>query len=247
MQQDNTHFGYKEVPTSEKEGLVAGVFSSVAASYDVMNDLMSLGVHRLWKRRAINKLAVRPGMRSLDVAAGTGDLTKLLYDKFGSDIEQVMTDINLDMLSAGRDRFMDAGINSVPFLQADAQSLPFADNSFDRVTIGFGLRNVTDKDQALRDMFRVLRPGGMLLVLEFSKPVIPALAKIYDKYSFTCLPWLGEVVAKDRDSYQYLAESIRKHPDQKTLQNMFSAAGFEDAAYENMTGGVVAMHWGYKY
>ena len=247
MQDKDTDFGYKQVPSDEKAGLVADVFSSVAGNYDLMNDLMSLGVHRLWKRRAISKLALRQGMRILDVAAGSGDLTQLMHKSKQQPLEIVMTDINQDMLDVGQDRLMDAGICDVKCLQADAEQLPFADTSFDRVIIGFGLRNVTNKDQALKDMLRVLRPGGMLLVLEFSKPSNELFAKIYDKYSFSCLPWLGEFIAKDRASYQYLAESIRKHPDQTTLRDMFKAAGFEDAAYENLTGGVVALHWGYKY
>ncbi|MDA9091552.1 bifunctional demethylmenaquinone methyltransferase/2-methoxy-6-polyprenyl-1,4-benzoquinol methylase UbiE [Porticoccaceae bacterium] len=247
MSDKTTHFGYKTVNVEEKADKVAEVFHSVAAKYDLMNDLMSGGVHRLWKRITIEMSGVRRGDKVLDIAGGTGDLTAKFSRIVGSEGTVVLADINDSMLKVGRDRLMDRGVvNNVRFSQADAQYLPFPDNTFDVITIAFGLRNVTDKDLALRSMLRVLKPGGRLLVLEFSKPANPVLSKIYDTYSFSILPKLGKLFADDSDSYQYLAESIRMHPDQQTLQNMMDDAGFANTDFHNMTGGVVALHRGVK-
>ncbi|WP_226644254.1 bifunctional demethylmenaquinone methyltransferase/2-methoxy-6-polyprenyl-1,4-benzoquinol methylase UbiE [Microbulbifer variabilis] len=242
-----THFGYQEVPVEEKAGRVAEVFHSVAARYDVMNDLMSGGIHRLWKRFTIELSGARPGQKILDIAGGTGDLTARFSRIVGASGQVVLADINESMLRVGRDRLLDRGIagNVVP-VQADAQYLPFPDNTFDCITIAFGLRNVTDKDLALRSMLRVLKPGGRLLVLEFSKPESKLLEKVYDQYSFRLLPFMGKLVANDADSYRYLAESIRMHPDQETLKQMMVEAGFVDCEYHNMTGGIVALHRGIK-
>jgi demethylmenaquinone methyltransferase/2-methoxy-6-polyprenyl-1,4-benzoquinol methylase len=243
---ETTHFGYKSVPVEEKADLVKGVFDSVASRYDIMNDLMSGGLHRLWKRRAIEKANVRKGHVVLDLAGGTGDLAKEFARLVGPQGQVVLADITAEMLRHGRDRLVDAGVaGNLSIVQADAQDLPFADNSFDRITIAFGLRNVTDKDAALRSMFRVLKPGGKLLVLEFSKPD-DAIKQAYDLYSFKVLPVLGKLVADDSDSYQYLAESIRMHPDQETLVNMMQDAGFERVRYQNLAGGIVALHSGYR-
>ena len=247
MSDKTTHFGYKTVNVEEKADKVAEVFHSVAAKYDLMNDLMSGGVHRLWKRITIEMSGVRRGDKVLDIAGGTGDLTAKFSRIVGSEGTVVLADINDSMLKVGRDRLMDRGVvNNVRFSQADAQYLPFPDNTFDVITIVFGLRNVTDKDLALRSMLRVLKPGGRLLVLEFSKPANPVLSKVYDTYSFSILPKLGKLFADDSDSYQYLAESIRMHPDQQTLQNMMDDAGFANTDFHNMTGGVVALHRGVK-
>ena len=245
--QGTTHFGYRDVPRDEKEGLVAGVFHSVADSYDLMNDLMSMGVHRLWKRFAIELSAVRPGHQVLDIAGGTGDLTKQFSGIVGDRGRVVLADINDSMLRVGRDRLIDQGVaGNVEYVQANAERLPFPDNSFDCITIAFGLRNVTDKDAALRSMNRVLKPGGRLLVLEFSKTHHPLLTRAYDTYSFSLLPAMGRLVAGDSESYKYLAESIRKHPDQDTLEDMMKQAGFVNTTYHNMTGGIVALHKGIK-
>ncbi|MEZ5528382.1 MAG: bifunctional demethylmenaquinone methyltransferase/2-methoxy-6-polyprenyl-1,4-benzoquinol methylase UbiE [Porticoccaceae bacterium] len=242
-----THFGYKTVPVEEKAARVADVFHSVAAKYDLMNDLMSGGIHRLWKRYTVELSGVRAGQRVLDIAGGTGDLTAKFARLVGPTGEVVLADINDSMLKVGRDKLMDHGIaGNVSYAQADAQYLPFPDNTFDCITIAFGLRNVTDKDLALRSMLRVLKPGGRLLVLEFSKPVNSLLNKAYDFYSFNILPRMGRLVANDADSYQYLAESIRMHPDQETLKGMMAEAGFVNTEYHNMTGGVVALHRGFK-
>lgn len=242
-----THFGYTQVPVEEKAGMVAGVFHSVAGQYDLMNDLMSFGVHRVWKFFTIEKAGVRNGHHVLDIAGGTGDLTASFAKIVGDSGRVVLADINESMLRVGRDKLIDRGhSNSVEYVQADAQFLPFPDNSFDCITIAFGLRNVTDKDLALRSMYRVLKPGGRLLVLEFSKPSGDLLAKMYDRYSFNILPKMGQLVAGDADSYRYLAESIRMHPDQETLKNMMQQAGFLQAEYFNMTGGIVALHRGFK-
>lgn len=242
-----TDFGYQKVPTSEKAGMVAGVFHSVAAKYDLMNDLMSGGIHRVWKFFTIEKSGARAGHQILDIAGGTGDLSANFSKIVGDTGRVVLADINDSMLKVGRDKLIDRGrSNNVEYVQADAQHLPFPDNTFDCITIAFGLRNVTDKDLALRSMLRVLKPGGRLLVLEFSKPVSPALAKIYDTYSFSILPKMGELVAGDAESYAYLAESIRMHPDQETLKSMMDDAGFIKTEYTNMTGGVVALHRGFK-
>ena len=247
MSDKTTHFGYKTVKVEEKAGKVAEVFHSVAGKYDLMNDLMSGGVHRLWKRMTIEMSGVRRGDTVLDIAGGTGDLTAKFSRIVGPEGTVVLADINDSMLRVGRDRLTDLGIvNNVKFSQADAQYLPFPDNSFEVITIAFGLRNVTDKDLALRSMLRVLKPGGRLLVLEFSSPVNPLLSKIYDTYSFSILPKLGKLFASDADSYQYLAESIRMHPDQETLQGMMDNAGFANTDFHNMTGGVVALHRGVK-
>lgn len=243
-----TDFGFEQVSPDEKTEKVAQVFHSVADKYDIMNDLMSLGVHRLWKRQAIAKLQLREGMQVLDLAAGSGDLTRLISPKVGESGQVVMSDINDSMLKVGRDRLLNRGIwQNINIVQANAEQLPFADNHFDRVIIGFGLRNVTDKAKALKEMYRVLKPGGFALVLEFTKPVIPALAKVYDWYSFNLLPKVGKWVAKDEDSYRYLAESIRMHPDQVTLKEMMQQAGFEDSNFQNLSAGIVAIHQGFKY
>lgn len=243
-----THFGYRHVKVEEKVNLVASVFQSVAPKYDLMNDLMSLGLHRLWKQFTIQQAAVRKGQRILDVAAGTGDLTKAFARLTGPAGQVVMTDINPAMLETGRDRLINEGIlGNIEFVLANAESLPFTENDFDCITIAFGLRNVTDKSAALRSMYRVLKPGGKLLVLEFSHPTAPLLGKLYDAYSFHVIPRLGELIANDRDSYQYLVESIRMHPDQDTLKSMMQEAGFEDVSYHNLNGGIVALHKGFKY
>ena len=247
MDQKTTHFGYKTVNVEEKAGKVADVFHSVASNYDLMNDLMSAGVHRLWKRMTIEMSGVRPGNKVLDIAGGTGDLAAKFSPIVGTEGYVVLADINDSMLKVGRDRLMNIGVvDNVKFSQADAQYLPFPDNTFDIVTIAFGLRNVTDKDLALKSMLRVLKPGGRLLILEFSKPGNPLLSKIYDTYSFNILPKLGKLFADDGDSYQYLAESIRMHPDQKTLISMMDDAGFANTDFHNMTGGVVSLHRGVK-
>ncbi len=240
-------FGYQQVRPEEKAGRVRGVFDSVADNYDLMNDLMSGGMHRLWKRFTLSQTGLRPGGRALDVAGGTGDLATGMARQVGPTGLVVLSDINWEMLSRGRDRLLDAGFTgSADFAQANAEKLPFADASFDCVTIGFGLRNVTDKPAALASMRRVLKPGGRLLVLEFSHPVA-GLKPFYDLYSFRVLPLMGRLVAKDADSYRYLAESIRMFPDQPTLAAMMKDAGFEDCRWHNLTGGVVALHRGYAY
>jgi len=218
---DTTHFGYQTVDTDKKAGMVAGVFDSVAAKYDVMNDLMSFGVHRIWKQLTIDQSGIRPGQHVLDLAGGTGDLAIKMAKRVGPTGSVVLSDINASMLAVGRDRLTDKGIiGNVSYSQANAEALPFDDNAFHCVTMAFGLRNVTDKDKALASIFRVLKPGGRLLVLEFSKPVLPILSKAYDAYSFTALPAMGKLVANDAESYRYLAESIRMHPDQETLKSM---------------------------
>ena len=246
-QADSTHFGYKDVPTSEKAGMVADVFHSVAGKYDIMNDAMSFGIHRLWKQFAIAQIGVRPGHTVLDLACGTGDLTLKMSPQAGPDGMVIASDINASMLQNGRDRLIDKGItNNVQFVQADAEKLPFPENSVDRISIAFGLRNVTDQNKALSAMYRCLRPGGRLVILEFSKPVLPGLNKVYDLYSFKILPQLGKHIANDEASYRYLAESIRKHPDQETLKGMMAQAGFDRPHYHNLSGGIVAVHKGYK-
>ncbi len=245
--EDTTHFGYEQVRAAEKAERVAGVFHSVAAKYDLMNDLMSGGVHRLWKRLTIEFSGVRAGDAVLDIAGGTGDLSARFSRLVGDDGLVVLADINDSMLRVGRDKLLDHGIASnLRFAQADAQYLPFPDNTFDCITIAFGLRNVTDKDMALESMLRVLKPGGRLLVLEFSKPRNTLLEKAYDAYSFRLLPLMGKLVTNDADSYRYLAESIRMHPDQDTLKGMMEKAGFAECKYHNMTGGIVALHKGIK-
>jgi demethylmenaquinone methyltransferase/2-methoxy-6-polyprenyl-1,4-benzoquinol methylase len=244
---NTTHFGYQEVPVTEKARHVADVFHSVASKYDVMNDLMSLGVHRLWKWLTIQQSGVRRGSKVLDIAGGTGDLTRRFSKLVGDSGKVILADINASMLNVGRDRLTDLGvISNVEFVQANAECLPFPDNYFDCITIAFGLRNVTDKDKALASMYRVLKPGGQLMVLEFSKPD-EWLAPIYDTYSFKLLPKIGKLVANDEESYRYLAESIRMHPDQATLKAMMEAVGFERCEYQNMSSGIVALHRGYKF
>jgi len=240
-----THFGFETVAEEEKAKRVAGVFTSVASKYDVMNDLMSAGLHRLWKRFAVSVSGVREGQRVLDVAGGSADLSRLFLKQVGSGGQVVLTDINNAMLRVGRDRLLDSGI-STPVTQCDAEHLPFPDNYFDCVSIAFGLRNITHKDAALREMRRVLKPGGRLIVLEFSRIAKP-LEKFYDAYSFKLLPKIGQLIANDADSYRYLAESIRMHPGQNELKNMMEDAGLEKVEYFNLTGGVVAAHRGYKF
>lgn len=247
MTKSDAHFGFQPVSPEEKVRRVKGVFNSVAHRYDLMNDLMSLGVHRVWKRFAAEVSGVRPGQRVLDLAGGTGDLTRQFVSRVGQSGMVVLADINAAMLDSGRSRLVDAGIvDNVVFSIADAEQLPFRESAFDCVCIAFGLRNVADKARALASIFRVLRPGGKLLVLEFSTPTLPLLRPLYDLYSFTVLPWLGRVVAKDSESYRYLAESIRMHPDQETLKAMMESAGFEHCSYLNLTAGIVALHQGYK-
>jgi demethylmenaquinone methyltransferase/2-methoxy-6-polyprenyl-1,4-benzoquinol methylase len=242
-----TDFGFEKVPWSQKAERVRDVFASVAGKYDIMNDLMSFGVHRLWKRFALSLTGLRAGGQALDVAGGTGDLAMGMLRQVGKTGRVVLSDVNPAMLERGRDRLLDAGFaGNVECLVADAERLPFADDSFDCVTIGFGLRNVTDKAAALASMHRVLRPGGQLLVLEFSKPTAPGLGSVYDAYSFRALPLLGRLVANDAASYRYLAESIRMHPDQESLLAMLREAGFAQARYHNLTGGIVALHRGFK-
>jgi demethylmenaquinone methyltransferase/2-methoxy-6-polyprenyl-1,4-benzoquinol methylase len=248
QQDKTTHFGFEEVRWEDKARRVRGVFDSVAPKYDLMNDLMSGGMHRLWKQFTLSQTNLRPGQRALDVAGGTGDLARGMAAQVGEQGLVVLSDINGAMLAHGRNRLIDTGLlRGVAYAQANAERLPFADASFDCVTIGFGLRNVTDKAAALASMRRVLRPGGQLLVLEFSQPVAPGLKPLYDAYSFRVLPVLGKVVAQDEGSYRYLAESIRKHPDQETLLGMMRDAGLEDCRYHNLAGGIVALHRGYRY
>lgn len=240
-------FGYREVPRDEKPRLVQAVFDSVADRYDLMNDLMSAGLHRAWKRFAAELAGVAPGQRVLDLAGGTGDLTALLARRAGPEGFVTLADVNESMLARGRERLADEGIvGNVGFVRADAERLPFPSGAFDCVTIGFGLRNLTDRQAGLAEMHRVLRPGGRALVLEFSRPAVPGLSPVYDWYSFTVLPRLGRWVAGDAESYRYLAESIRRHPDQETLQAMMERAGFARCQYFNLAGGIVAVHRGYR-
>ncbi|MDQ3286954.1 MAG: bifunctional demethylmenaquinone methyltransferase/2-methoxy-6-polyprenyl-1,4-benzoquinol methylase UbiE [Pseudomonadota bacterium] len=244
---DTTHFGYRDVPTGEKQKLVGEVFSSVAGNYDLMNDLMSLGVHRVWKRYFVATAQVSRGDRVLDLAGGTGDIALLLRDRVGDAGSVVLGDINGAMLRTGRDRMTDKGlVSGLEYVQCNAETLPFADASFDLVTIAFGLRNVTDKDAALREMHRVLKVGGQARVLEFSEVKAQWFKPVYDFHSFNILPRLGKLFAGDSDSYQYLAESIRKHPPQDELKAMMSAAGFERCDFKNLNAGIVAIHTGYK-
>lgn len=244
----STHFGFQSVQWDEKEKKVEAVFHSVAKNYDLMNDLMSAGIHRLWKLFTIELSHVKPGQCVLDLAGGSGDLTKLLSKKVGTSGKVILADINAAMLAVGRDRLLDTGLHSnIGYAQANAQSLPFANNSFHCITMAFGLRNVTDKPMALQSMFRVCKPGGKVMVLEFSTPTVPGLKPLYDWYSFHILPKLGQLFAQDGASYQYLAESIRMHPAQDALKSMITAAGFEDCRYINLSGGIVALHIAYKY
>lgn len=242
-----THFGFQQVRTEEKVNKVAGVFHSVAGRYDLMNDLMSFGVHRFWKRFALNQTYLRHGQSALDLAGGTGDLALKLSEQVGPAGRVVLSDINASMLEQGRSRLLDQGrVGNVDYVQANAEQLPFTSNYFDCITMAFGLRNVTNKDRALAECLRVLKPGGRLLVLEFSKPVLKPLEKLYDVYSFNIIPKLGELITNDKASYQYLVESIRMHPDQETLKSMMQEQGFARADYFNLSGGIVALHKGYK-
>jgi demethylmenaquinone methyltransferase/2-methoxy-6-polyprenyl-1,4-benzoquinol methylase len=247
MNDKTTHFGFRDVPVGEKKKLVGEVFSSVAAKYDVMNDLMSLGVHRLWKRYFVGTSGVKRGDRVLDLAGGTGDIAKLLLERVGETGEVVIGDINREMLSVGRDRLIDLGLlKGLSYVQLNAEALPFPDNSFDAITMAFGLRNVTDKLAALQSMHRILKTGGKLMVLEFSEVQAEWFRPIYDFHSFKVLPKLGQLIAGDAHSYQYLAESIRKHPNQAGLKALLEEAGFEQCAVHNLSGGIVAIHNGFK-
>ncbi len=246
--QDTTHFGFRTVAKDEKQQLVAEVFHSVATKYDMMNDVMSFGIHRVWKRFTIDCSGVRRGQRVLDLGGGTGDLAAKFSRIVGETGQVVLADINNSMLKVGRSKLRDQGIiGNMSYVQANAEALPFPDDYFDCITISFCLRNVTDKDKALASMFRVLKPGGRLLILEFSKPQVEMLSKVYDAYSFHLLPKMGELIANDADSYRYLAESIRMHPDQATLENMMQNVGFEQTQFFDLTGGIVALHRGYKF
>jgi demethylmenaquinone methyltransferase/2-methoxy-6-polyprenyl-1,4-benzoquinol methylase len=247
MDKKTTHFGYKTIAREEKASHVKDVFDSVSSRYDIMNDLMSIGLHRLWKKYTIEKAAVKRGQNILDLAGGTGDLAKAFSKQVGEDGHVVLADINISMLKEGRARLIDAGvIKNLSIVQLNAENLPFPKNSFDLITIAFGLRNVTEKQIALESIFKALKPGGKLLILEFSKP-ISMMQPLYDLYSFKILPFLGELVTNDAESYRYLAESIRMHPDQNTLISMMKNAGLERCRYQNLTGGIVALHEGYKF
>lgn len=247
MSRQTTDFGFEKVPLRDKARRVSSVFSSVAENYDLMNDLMSFGVHRLWKRFAIDIACVRPGQQVLDLAGGTGDLARQFAARVGPRGSVTLADINANMLDVGRRRLVDAGVlKGVAFVQADAESLPFATNRFDLISIAFGLRNVTAKERALESMLRVLRPGGQAVILEFSTLIVPLLDPLYRNYLFNVLPRLGQAVAGDADSYRYLAESIRMHPSQDELLGMMESAGFERCSYHNLSGGVAAVHRGYK-
>ncbi|WXU00187.1 MAG: Ubiquinone/menaquinone biosynthesis C-methyltransferase UbiE [Catillopecten margaritatus gill symbiont] len=246
MMENTTHFGFKEVVTEEKQSMVRGVFDSVASKYDLMNDVLSFGAHRLWKHYTISASNVKAGDKVLDIAGGTGDLARAFKKKVGDTGQVVLSDINAAMLSEGRKNLIDKGVPGVEFVQLSGEQIPFTDNTFDCVSIAFGLRNVTDKDQCIREMHRVLKPGGCMLILEFSKTDIALLEKFYDFYSFSVMPKLGKIIANDEESYQYLAESIRKHPDQETLKQMSLDAGFALCEYHNLSGGIVALHKGIK-
>lgn len=245
---DTTHFGFQTVPWDEKAKKVESVFHTVAKRYDIMNDVMSFGIHRLWKRIAVELSHVLPGQHVLDLAGGSGDLTRLLHKKVGKKGHIVLADINAAMLEVGRNRLLDEGLlHNLAYVQANAECLPFAANAFHCITMAFGLRNVTDKEAALRAIYRVCKPGGKILVLEFSTPTLPGLQVLYDWYSFTMLPQLGHLIAQDAASYTYLAESIRMHPSQAALKQLIEQAGFEDCYYLNLSGGIVALHIAYKY
>ena len=246
--EQSTHFGFQSVAWDDKEKKVGAVFQSVAKNYDLMNDLMSVGIHRAWKYFTVELSQVRPGQSVLDLAGGSGDLTRLLSKKAGANGLVVLADINAAMLAVGRSRLLDEGLcGNIHYVQANAQSLPFAENHFHCITMAFGLRNVTDKNEALRSMFRICKPGGKIMILEFSTPTLPGLKPVYDWYSFNILPKIGQLFAQDAESYQYLAESIRMHPSQDELKSMIEQAGFEDCHYHNLSGGIVALHIAYKY
>lgn len=243
---DTIDFGYEQIAREEKQKRVAGVFDSVADNYDLMNDLMSMGIHRFWKRFTVSLASVRKGEQVLDLASGTGDLAAGFARRVGSSGRVLLSDINHAMLANGRNRMLERGlVSNVAYCLANAEKLPFVDDSFDCITMAFGLRNVTDKQAALNEMARVTRPGGRTIILEFSKPAVPGLGPLYDTYSFSVLPWLGRNVARDEPAYRYLAESIRMHPDQETMKSMMQQAGFVRCGYHNMTGGIVAVHRGY--
>ncbi len=250
-QQDSgqtTDFGYRKVRESEKAGMVGEIFNSVAGNYDLMNDCMSFGAHRLWKCFAASQSGLRPGDQALDVAAGSGDMSRKLAAQVGDTGKVILTDINQNMLDQGRAKMVNAGlVGNIEYAIADAEDLPFVDDQFDCIAIAFGLRNVTRKEKALESMFRVTSPGGRTLVLEFSKPVIPMLGPVYDLYSFKVIPRLGKIISDDETSYTYLVESIRRHPDQDTLRCMMLSAGFDEVRYHNLSGGIVALHIGFKY
>ncbi len=242
-----THFGYKDVPVEEKKGLVKGVFDSVAGKYDIMNDLMSMGTHRIWKRLLMDETGLRPGQKALDVAGGTADIAMLMANKTGPAGKVVVYDINADMLRYGREKTVDAGfLGGISFAQGDAEEISFADNSFHCATIGFGIRNVTHIEKAFREMTRVVKPGGRVVCLEFSHPENKAFSKIYDAYSFSVIPFIGEVMTKNRDAYKYLAESIRKFPPQEELKAIMEAAGLYKVRYHNLFNGIAAIHTGFK-
>ncbi|MCF6775744.1 bifunctional demethylmenaquinone methyltransferase/2-methoxy-6-polyprenyl-1,4-benzoquinol methylase UbiE [Thiotrichales bacterium 19X7-9] len=243
-----TDFGFQDVNWEEKQTKVNEVFHSVASKYDLMNDLMSLGVHRYWKYITIKKSKAKAGDTILDLAGGTGDLAYRFSQIVGDKGLVILSDINQSMLNVGKEKLINKGcVKNIQYVQANAEALPFSDNLFHCITISFGLRNVRDKKAALKSMFRVLKPGGRILILEFSKPVLPLLSKIYDQYSFNVLPQLGKLIVNDPESYRYLAESIRKHPDQETLCDMIKAVGFDDVGYQNLSGGIVALHYASKY
>lgn len=248
MLEKTTHFGYSTIPETEKTERVASVFHSVAKRYDIMNDLMSLGLHRVWKRMAVAKCGLRFNQKVLDLAGGTGDITRLLVKKVGKQGQVILADINDSMMSVGRDRLLDEGIiMPVQWVQANAENLPFPSETFDCVIMGFGLRNVTHKELALAEMARSLKPGGRVVILEFSHPTVPFVSTLYDAYSFSALPLMGKWVCQDAESYQYLAESIRMHPDQETLKGMMETSGLERCAYQNIHQGIVAIHTGCKF
>ncbi len=246
MMHKTTHFGFTDVATEDKQGMVRGVFDSVANKYDLMNDVLSFGAHRLWKHYTIATSNVKAGDKVLDIAGGTGDLARAFKQKVGDTGQVVLSDINAAMLNEGRKNLINKGVSGVDFVQLSGEQIPFANDTFDCVSIAFGLRNVTDKDQCIREMYRVLKPGGCLLILEFSKTDIALLEKFYHFYSFSVMPQLGKIIADDEASYQYLAESIRKHPDQETLKKMVLDAGFGLCEYHNLSGGIVALHKGIK-
>jgi len=246
-EEDLTDFGFEKVSPQEKTRRVYNVFESVAKNYDLMNDLMSFGVHRLWKRFAVHLAMLKPGARVLDMAGGTGDLARLYYPRLDDNGSIVICDINREMLATGRDRLIDRGyFDKIAYVQGNGEALPFSDQSFDLVSIAFGLRNITDKQRSLVSMYDKLKFGGQVIILEFSKVATPLLQKIYDRYSHDCIPLLGKYIARDEDSYRYLVESIRMHPDQETLKGMLEAAGFARVEYHNLSGGIVAIHKGYK-